>query len=813
MNIPPSSIFPASAFALVLRVSRQAVFKMLDGISPAGAIERGGRLVSAWSVSDLPASMQVRLCEIAEQKGCRNAEHALADAPKRWSPELPLNKVAAPSVERAMKVREALRPALLTMDTGAVSVAEFERRGLADYERVFGFAISARHFRRIIQRVLDRDRGFSEWDRLELYLDERPAAQTLTARHGKMPEVDWSDLDHSIELYHTAEESEGARRAQLWTAVCTWLDEHTEEGNPSARGGKALVLDYLSARAPFLAKNRDSLRELLRLKYARWKNGDGRPSSIRDLRGERSGHRRAVAITEEDKKMLLARALQYGGGLSQAWRELQREEKLSPAILAFYPFDPARKSHVPRAVRAQLKQDIKILKPHVHGPRNVRASGPFVGRDPSAMKSGDWFQADDLTAPVYFYDEDSPFEPKRGQILLMIDFRALYCLGFVLIAEPNYSAFDIRNLITTVHDAYGLPRGGFYFENGIWRKSRLLHGRRDDVDWTETEMGLREFVQFRHAKEARGKVVEGIFGILQNTMGLERGYVGRDERHDKYEHVQKQLTAIRARRAHASEFLYERAEWAARFEQIVELYNNEVQNGKYLPGLSPRQGYEQYFGAEGLTRLPTHCRYILSQHRIPTTVGRNGISFRFGKNLFRYKNEDTGRLLGQSVLAWFNPENPAVLHVTDRDRQFLCSVERDDDIPAMDATPEDLDAAMSRNASHLAYGRRLFRSIRPLFSDAFISRMSARVVVDNATPELGHRMKSQESAVDAQKVDGKRRESEAARILNSYGSLNGTTPAARSIGRRRGEYDGLVQMNKALERLESKSPSTESLSP
>jgi hypothetical protein len=794
-------IFAAAEIARALKVSRQAVFKMLDGVAVAGSVERGGRLVSAWAVSSLPARVQNRLAKSAEQQGCRDIEHLLTDIPERWNSAIPLADVASKALEKARKLREVLRPLLEQLDAGTIDAPAAETRGLADYERIFGFPVSTRHWRRLLDRSIDRGRGYSEWDRLELYLEERPAradrGQCIPAN------IDFSDLDHAVEVYQTGTGTEPGRRLHLWAAACAWLDERTSGGH-DLHSSKTALLDYLTARALFLAKSRESMREVLRIKYTRWRATGGRPSGIQDQRGERSGHRRAVALTEDDRKRLLAAALQYGGGLSQAWRELQREQKLSRPLLEVYPFNPACKSYVPRSIRIQLRQDIRVLEPHVHGPRNVRASGPFVERDPSAMKSGDWFQADDLTAPVYFYDEDSPFEPKRGQILLMIDFRALYCLGFVLIAEPNYSAFDIRNLITTVHDTYGLPRRGFYFENGIWRKSRLLHGRRDDVDWTETEMGLREFVQFRHAKEARGKVVEGIFGILQNTMGLDRGYVGRDERHDKYEHVQKQLSVIRAQRAHASEFLYERAEWAARFEQIVEIYNNEVQNGKYLPGLSPRQGYEQYFGAEGLTRLPAHCRYLLSQHRIPTTVGRNGISFRFGKNLFRYKNEDTGRLLGQSVLAWFNPENPAVLHVTDGDRKFLCSVERDEDVPAMDASPEDMDAAMSRNASHLAYGRRLFRSIRPLFSDAFISRMSARVVVDQNTPDLGNRMAEKEQAFAARQVEGRKRETEVSRILADRGIPSGTTPAAKSIARRQSEMDGLRQMNGALNRLKKR---------
>lgn len=790
--------FTAAEIARALGLSRQAVFKMLADVAVSGSVERCGRSVSAWAVSALPARVRERLSAAARRQGCRDPEHLLAAIPERWNSSIPLAAVASNALEKARKLRDVLRPLLEQLDVGEIEMPAAESRGLVDYERAFGFRVSARHWRRLLDRTIERDRGFSEWERLELYLEERPARVTIGKR---MPAgVDLSDLDHALEVYQTEAGSEASRRLHLWAAACAWLDDRATDGLAS-NSVKSALLDYLTAKAPFLAKNRDSMREVLRVKYARWRATGGRPSGIQDQRGERSGHRRAVALSESDRKLLLAASLQYGGGLSQAWRELQREKRLSPEVLEVYPFNPASKSYVPRSIRLQLRQDLRVLEPHVHGPRTVRANGPYTERDPSGVFAGDWFQADDLTPPVYFYDAESPYEPIRGQILLMIDFRSLYCLGYVLIAEPNYSAFDIRNLITTVHDAYGLPRCGFYFENGIWKRSRLLHGRKNGVEWVDTEMGLREFVRFRHAREARAKVVEGIFGILQNTMGIDRGYAGRDERHDQYERVQKQLALIRNHKVAASEFLYERKEWAARFETIVDQYNNETQNGKYLDGCTPREGFERYFGSEGLTRLPAHSRYLLAQHRIPATVGRNGISFRFGRQVFRYKNEHTGRLLGQSVIAWFNPEDPTVLHVTDQERRFICSVERDETIPAMDATPEQMEAAQGRNSAHTAYSRRLFRAIRPLFSDAFISRISSRVVTDQATPALGARMHEAEAAVTTRKMQEHRRAAEVTRKLASRGLNIGHTPATRSLARNEEKVRGLDQTLEALDRL------------
>lgn len=118
---------------------------------------------------------------------------------------------------------------------------------------------------------------------------------------------------------------------------------------------------------------------------------------------------------------------------------------------------------------------MKMLEEHHHGPRAAKLNGAYINRDPSTFNAGDWFQADDCTLPNYYYTQsDEGFALVRGQFLAMCDVRTTFILGYVLIPQRNYTAHHIRNLTTVVADRYGLPRRGFYYENGMWRNARLL---------------------------------------------------------------------------------------------------------------------------------------------------------------------------------------------------------------------------------------------------------------------------------------------------------------------------------------------------
>ena len=289
----------------------------------------------------------------------------------------------------------------------------------------------------------------------------------------------------------------------------------------------------------------------------------------------------------------------------------------------------------------------------------------------------------------------------------------------------------------------------------MWRNARLLHGRRDEINWHRTEMGLRGLgLQFRHAKLPRGKVIERVFGLLQNYLESEPGYAGRDERHDRFERVQKQISLVRGGKAEPSEFFLSEAEYLRRLGVIVERYNNERQEGKYCPGLSPKEAFEKFHGEEPRIRLGPSSRHLLASHKMRVRCGRNGISFRFGKEQFTYKNYETGKLIGEEVIAWFNVESPSYISVTDlkEDPQSLFSVEREIRVPGMDAPSEVLEAALAQNEAHEAYRKGLYRAVSQNFSTGFAGRMFRQNLVDRRTAGIGEAMREQQTEIKRERA-------------------------------------------------------------
>ena len=412
----------------------------------------------------------------------------------------------------------------------------------------------------------------------------------------------------------------------IWDAACVEWQRLGAHGL-TARQAQKRVLHALAASGLDLARNERALRINFIRKRERWIEGGYTPAALRDQRPESSGHRRELPLTADDGKLLLARSLH--GGLAQAWRQARNAGILSAAATQAYLHQPASKSYVPHRVRDHLTPNLRMLDDIHHGPRQAALQGAYISRDWSDVSPGDWYSADDTTLPLYYWEENEQGRPHvlRGQCLVMNDCRTGRLLAFALHSERNYTAKVIRGLILKVHDTYGLPRRGFFFERGTWASAKLLKGAGDEVPGTETELGLREWVEFRHAQpgNARAKTVERIIGLLQNRMEDQPGYCGRNEQVEKFERLRRRMQDVKSGKLHPREFLLHRDEWAHRLQDICEAYNQEVQEGRMLKGLSPREAWESLFDANSpLVQLSGETRYLLANHRRPLKVSRNG---------------------------------------------------------------------------------------------------------------------------------------------------------------------------------------------
>ncbi|MDF7808722.1 hypothetical protein P4E94_14835 [Pontiellaceae bacterium B12219] len=744
------TMYTASEIASAAGMSRRWAFKALEGITPSGQVLQGGKPVNAWAFMDLPGDIRARLDAQAQKFCFKDAEQLLDRGKTPWQPEIPLREIADRHIQKAHDLKRALLPILEKL-SDLDSLASVEKQGLQLYKEIFGHAVSSRHWNRLIMRTFNRDAGRDEFQRLEIYLDDkltrRPQDKSKATKAAKDAFI---DARAAIDMIANINKPTPKEKLIIWTYVLSAVEELIQGGTPEKAANKA-ALEFLNAEALFIAKSADALRAAFYRKAKAWKKSGGKPSAIKDRRNERSGNHKPAPLSEEDENTILAYTTIAGGRLSQGWREARRAGALSPELMQRYILNEREnKSYVPNPIRAALQHKVKMVDDHHHGPHRAKMQGAFLERDPSSIHSGDWFQGDDTTLPIYIHNEKDPRKPTRGQFLMMVDVRTGFILSYVMIADKAYNGRDVRNLITVTHDRWGLPRKGFYFENGIWRAKTVKGG----IAWAETEAGLMSELnlRFQHAREARAKIVERAFGLLQNYCERIQGYVGRDERHDHYEKIQKQLQSVRGGKVPSVEMLLTQEELCQALDWIIDQVNNDVQNGKLCPGLTPEEAYTKYFNFnDPLTQLGRTTRYLLADSVEKVTVGRNGISLLRGKDRFTYKSEETGKRQGMEVLAWFSPENPEILCVTDLKKKNPFTVERAQAVPLMDADPDLLDQENSRNATHNNYGKRLYKAVKQRFPDELRDRMFRPTYVDEQTAELGLEMEHQRAEAEKSK--------------------------------------------------------------
>lgn len=139
-------------------------------------------------------------------------------------------------------------------------------------------------------------------------------------------------------------------------------------------------------------------------------------------------------------------------------------------------------------------------------------------------------------------------------------------------------------------------------------------------------------------------------------------------------------------------------------------------------------------------------------------------------------------MIGQRVLAWFDPETPEILSVTDMNRKNAFAVERADALPAMDATPEQLSQAMSQVNAHMQHARAYYRTLRSTHVVSF-----RRNVVDRAASALGREISQQQADLDQkQKQQARRTRSvhrDAAELGLPAGILDTQSPEAANYTR------------------------------
>ena len=747
--------FTAGEIAAVLGRTPRSIRRDLDGTRPDSARRIGGNETASFLVASLPERLRLALQAEAVKRGYASDEHLLSAPPDRWEPAASLSDLTDEDAEHARRLQRALLPTLRRMADPREQPADYLPAGLADYAREFGSAPSERHFRRLLDRTLTRDRGAEEWTRLEIYLPEAPARRKPRVVAVGV-ETRWESVLRESAFLMSKGELDHAARCLFWDAACAALSDALQSG-VSERQARRELRGVIENKVPFISSRGRSLETQIRRLFHKWSKGGANARAVSDGRKANRGRPIKTALPEDFRDKLLARAIHSAGGLAQAWRESHEEGWMPEAVALAYTVGELPKSYVPPRLRRALGPEIERLAPHVIGPRNADLAGPYVERNYDAMPSGLEFQSDDCTLPVYFWIPDEDGRPQlnekgrpiltRGQFLPWIDTRTSYIVTFQLIPEKTYDSIEIMRGIARLHDEYGLPET-LYFERGIWGATLIDGSQHGRVPWKDFKFGLGHIgIRVRHANSPRAKIVERVLGALQDRMNRLRGYCGRDERRDCPENTKRALHAVTAGAAHPSEFFYSMPEWVAELEGICNAYNEAAQEGKLLAGLSPATAFVALRKSPPV-QLPPELRYLLARSRVETTVKANGVEIRVGKRKFTYKDEKTSALVGERVLAWFSPEDPESICVTTLDHKAPFTVRRCTLVDAYDADPEQLARAMRENHAQTKHGRTLFGRLRKDFPEEFLRARRRMFMVPPQVETLGSDIEAQRAATD-----------------------------------------------------------------
>ncbi|MGA9451488.1 MAG: hypothetical protein WBW41_09135, partial [Verrucomicrobiia bacterium] len=740
----------ACQLAAVLGKSPQRVRKQLCGVK-FGIRVVNGHEAAAWTLAALPLPLRRKLDAAARQRGYRDAETMLAAPATRGEPPPALDRIAQTEIDRANKLREALMPALLRKHGCDLTAAEFEALGVADYAKAFGHTITARHWRSLWKRTLDRDGGAENWNRIEIYLPDKPALKQAPDR--PLPESlrdQFQELSSYIDACRNPATPTEIERRAIWTLALEKFTAMVAAGEPEKSAARR-IRDFLFSRASFLATTRNALRMAFERKLARW-TASGRDAKA--LRDGRENNGNGFELPEDDRDLLIHRAVfNYRGQTAPAWRDLLRSG-FSRAIIERYAGTASRKSYLPASVMDSIGPEVEILTVMHQGPRAFDAIKGHVTRSYDGICSLRCISGDDFTLNTYFYVPDGHgwFTFTRGQVIFFIDFRSLRILGWALEPRKSYSSLTIRSLCTHVFGEFGVPEV-LYFERGLWKNSTLLKGKTDPFDFTEISQGLREFgIKFIHAIRPRTKAVERIGGMFQDIAEAEPGYCGRDERRDAPESLRKQMAEVEARKVHPSKYFYSLDQWDRRLGQLVDQYNAEEQQGHILAGLSPEKAFEAHMDrGNPPMQFSAGLRYLLAHDKRLACVTLNGITIQIGKQKFNYRGAEIAYLVNREVLAWFDPENSETIVVTNQDRTNPICVARSENPSALESliAPDSgtLGRELARIDGQASYMKTRFNVVKAKFP-----LPQRQLLVAAQAVELGREIESNRTQFQARQI-------------------------------------------------------------
>lgn len=700
MHPPANNLFTATQIARAADLTRQAVYVGLELIPSAGALNSQGKDVAGWRFADLPMDWQLEITRRGVKRGFENGEAFLANLPEPWECPLAWGQVPQHQKDKAELLQKALDRALALRADG-LKGAELEQVGMDDYKAAFGYSLKdARHWRRLLHRTIERDAGEENWQRVDLYLDDRAFIAPRPKQEVLQREDDHKGLGVFISspplqdrLNPTASD-----REFIWRKVCQHFDELTvplpdsPAGNRERRLFRASLLSYLSKVFPAgtLCASQASLGRRFDEKLK------GGPESWKDRRDNSGPEKRKLCPT--CRPLMIGATVDFDKNYRQAWRRLHLERKLCETCRTAWKYDVrTHKSYCPKSVIEDIRADVDTAWSLRKGPKYRRLISPYVRRDWSDTPPGMGTVMDDMTPDhatfgmvelPLAYGDDRFGKPFVGRLeaLFSVDERTDYPLAFLVIlgdpetpASPqrkaSYNQIHQRLLLLRQHDNIGLPhRGGWLkLENGPWKNymmdgEKLAHWRTLDVPVFESglaELGIR--IRRTTPGNPRSKIIERVFHAVQSRMRCHPGFLGNNERMDKREAVQDFLARVKRGKEDAANELLHVSDYIKLLSDEFMAFAEEPQNGDRLPGVSPREAfYNGIDGHPGYSAMPLQqcaasARFLLSTHEKEVRVGPQGIVYKLAGHTFPFWGTVLESYPDVGILARFNIEEPTLL--------------------------------------------------------------------------------------------------------------------------------------------------------
>ncbi len=651
-SLAAAPAFTAAQMAIWLDVTPRAVRKKLAAV-PACAVRLvKGQETAVWTVAALPTELRQRLEALRIKEGCRSIETMLGLPRKATALVCDLARVADAEIERAGKLRDALKPWLQGMHRTDLTAGEMKRLGVEAYTRIFGAPITERHWDFLFTRARRRDAGAENWDSLALYLPDKPAMKARPARVVDAALAEWAEsfapLNDYLKACVNPASPSKPECTGLWVLVLQTWAGLVAEGH-SEKAAARRVRGWLAARAGFLAPSRDALLKAFNRRLTDWLAANRNPLALRD---QRAGNGPQVQIDQADIDLLRHAAVTgESGRVDTAWRESYA--KLSAATRAHYPYS----QHAPEKIHQLLNRKVvDALTARHHGKRTLRRLAGGVQRDWSGVHAMQVWVVDDLTSnlELAITGPDGTVSLVQPQIIAVMDSASRKWVGWAISDDKAPTAELVCNAVLDAIKTHGVPKQ-LGLENGyVFGKSLNVNGKADEQGRTVVA-GLGQYgCAIRHFEKMNPmskSELEKSFDLIQRRMEKHPGYTGRLQMVDAPEEFKKEQRLIRSGKVPATHFRYTFTEGVQVINDLVQQYNAEPQMG-HLKGLSPNEAFVSLADKNDPPMAFTpELAWMLANERYRVRVEMSGVRFQHYGRTIRVRGGELVKHLGRELWA------------------------------------------------------------------------------------------------------------------------------------------------------------------